>query len=128
MKKILFGALIIFIIGEIIIFYDSRQLEAQVGKSGIINDFHADVSSDGAQIWLNDRLEGVHQLKYRNQRKRDVCINDSATLVIIERMQYLYYGSCDLNDVRNDDFMKCSGLWSAQILLLLLVVIFFRKK
>ena len=91
MKNWILIAVVIFVVGEVIIFSDSRKLECEVTLSGILSDCYAAQDENRFNVDIDGRISAVKSLSYQNAPWRKVKLDDPVTLVLKNGTQYLYY-------------------------------------
>lgn len=111
MKNRILIAVLIFVVGEAIIFSDSRKLECEVTLSGILTDCYAAQDENRFNVGVDGRISAVKSLTYQNAPWRKVKLDDPVTLVLKNGTQYLYYRQISVTAVKIQKFFEDSFYW-----------------
>lgn len=126
MKNWYFVAAIIFIVGEIILFVDSRFLECEVTAQGVLTDFQPDSIIGCARVEIDDKVSAVKNLSYENRIGKKVKLDDKVSLVVKEKAQSIYYGHVKEVNVRNVFFLWRGLRWLLLSAVIAILLKFFK--
>lgn len=126
MKKWTLIAIIIFFVGEVVIFMDSIKSDWKVTLSGTLIDFQPDSVLGRARVEVNGKKSAVNSLSYQNEPWRKLHLEDTVSLVLRGKSQYIYSGKLTDKTIKFYMFGEYSLRWLMFLLIICVLLKFFK--
>lgn len=126
MKKWTLIAIIIFFVGEVVIFMDSIKSDWKVTLSGMLIDFQPDSVLGRARVEVNGKKSAVNSLSYQNEPWRKLHLEDTVSLVLRGESQYIYAGELTDKTLKFYMFGEYSLRWLMFLLIICVLLKFFK--
>lgn len=126
MKKWTLIAIIIFFVGEVVIFMDSIKSDWKVTLSGMLIDFQPDSVLGRARVEVNGKKSAVNSLSYQNEPWRKLHLEDTVSLVLRGESQYIYSGELTDKTLKFYMFGEYSLRWLMFLLIICVLLKFFK--